>query len=98
MVEVGPPGPLRNVCCGTDDGPSGGHALLCWTRDPQRLPWYKPWSWWSRSSFSRRRCAARTGRHQLYSGRCELTEHEDTIDHALERGFDTPRWSTRWTG
>lgn len=30
-------------------------------------------------------------------GRCELKRHEETIDHALERGLDIPRWSTRWT-
>lgn len=32
-----------------------------------------------------------------YFGRCELKKHSVEIDHALERGFDTPRWSTRWT-
>jgi len=31
-------------------------------------------------------------------GRCELRRgHPIEVDHALERGFDTPRWSTDWT-
>ena len=31
-----------------------------------------------------------------YWGRCELRKGHDG-DHALERGFDIPRWSTEWT-
>lgn len=29
-------------------------------------------------------------------GRCELKKNHE-VDHALERGMDIPRWSTRWT-
>lgn len=38
------------------------------------------------------RCAARTERYE----RCDLKRHAHG-DHALERGFDIPRWSTDWT-
>jgi hypothetical protein len=52
------------------------------------LPWAK-WSWQC--------CPARVEPNPSGPyGRCELRRgHEG--DHALERGFDTPRWSTRWT-
>jgi hypothetical protein len=54
------------------------------------LPWAK-WPW--------QRCFAyrepRDGSH--YHGRCELRRGHPG-DHALERGFDTPRWSSDWTG
>ena len=51
------------------------------------LPWWA--GWWQR------RCLARTVEGP-YRGRCELRRGHDG-DHALERGFDIPRWSTRWT-
>jgi hypothetical protein len=31
-----------------------------------------------------------------WHGRCELKKNHRG-DHALERGFDIPRWSTEWT-
>lgn len=49
------------------------------------LPW-AGWSWWDR-------CRARTERGE----RCDLRQHLPETDHALERGMDVPRWSTRWT-
>jgi hypothetical protein len=55
-------------------------------------PWTLPWAHWPWQS-----CPARVEPNPsgLY-GRCELRRgHEG--DHALERGFDIPRWSTRWT-
>lgn len=55
------------------------------------LPWATP--------LIGRRCRAVLEPRQpgSYYGRCELRPgHEG--DHALERGFDTPRWSTAQTG
>lgn len=53
------------------------------------LPWARPWQ---------RRCAAvreqRAG--SMFWGRCELVRDHDG-DHALDRGYDIPRWSTDWT-
>jgi len=56
--------------------------------------WWKPW----------RRCkAVKEPNASGYYGRCELDrDHNYAIEpehrhHALERGFDTPRWSTQWT-
>ncbi len=40
--------------------------------------------------------ARREPRPGQHSGRCELRRHGPEIDHALERGFDIPRWSTDW--
>lgn len=58
--------------------------------DLTTLPWAK-WPW--------RRCRAvrepRPG-ESYYAGRCDLTRRHRG-DHALERGMDTPRWSTDWT-
>lgn len=51
-----------------------------------------PWVTWGQL-----RCRAYTAEGP-YAGRCELRKgHDGVEDHALERGFDTPRWSTRWT-
>jgi hypothetical protein len=75
-------------CCGRTEA----HAADCWTLDPQHLPWHRP--------FRDRRCTAahpRTADDAFY-GRCELRAHGEHIDHALERGMEHPRWSTRWTG
>lgn len=35
--------------------------------------------------------------HRVYFGQCDLKPHVDSVDHALERGFDTVRWSTKET-
>lgn len=59
--------------------------------DPTTLPW---------AQWGQPRCRAVRERTLLdpQFGRCELRrDHGLLIDHALERGFDTPRWSTRWT-
>lgn len=54
------------------------------------LPWSAP--------FSFNRCkAVKEPNPSGHYGRCELKRHDETINHALERGFDTPRWSTKWT-
>ena len=55
----------------------------------EQLPWQRPF---------RRRCrAVREPRPGVaFHGRCELAAGHDG-DHALERGFDTPRWSTDWS-
>lgn len=53
------------------------------------LEWAK-WPW-------QRRCTARKEPNSSgYWGRCELKKNHK-CDHALERGMDTPRWSTDWT-
>ena len=53
------------------------------------LPWARPWQ---------RRCrAVREPKPDApYFGRCELARGH-VGDHALERGFDVPRWTTAWT-
>jgi len=52
-----------------------------------------PWAgWWQR----RCRAVREPKPDAPYYGRCELRRGHDG-DHALERGFDTPRWSTGWT-
>jgi hypothetical protein len=52
------------------------------------LPWQKyPWQ---------RRCKAVKEPGEGHWGRCELVRNH-WGDHALERGMDTPRWSTRFT-
>lgn len=57
--------------------------------EPVTLPWFR-WPW--------NRCrAVKPATDGGYFGRCELRRHSPDIDHALERGMDTPRWSTRWT-
>lgn len=66
--------------------------------EPEELPWAQPFHWLPGRGG---RCWARTERKSWsspYWGRCELAQHGEDIDHALERGMDTPRWSTRWTG
>ena len=54
------------------------------------LPWAKP-------MFGPSRCrAVKEHNASGHHGRCELgAGHKG--DHALERGMDTPRWSTKWT-
>lgn len=54
---------------------------------------------WARPLLDRRCQAVREPRgDSAYSGRCELVRgHGPDVDHALERGFDIPRWSTDWT-
>lgn len=60
-------------------------------RDPDGLPW-------ARGAWEQCRAVKEpTGRHSHY-GRCELRRHDDDTDHALDRGMDTPRWATTWTG
>jgi hypothetical protein len=65
-----------------DEGPQPGP-------EPPRLPFAGPFH---------RRCRARVepNRSGLH-GRCDLRAGHPG-DHALERGMDTPRWSTAWTG
>jgi hypothetical protein len=56
-----------------------------------RLPWARAWQ---------RRCLAVREPTLLdpHHGRCELRrDHGLLVDHALARGLDTLRWSTRWT-
>ncbi len=54
----------------------------------KELPWAR-WPWQA--------CKARTDQSPYAGAQCELKRHGVEIDHALERGFDTPRWSTKWT-
>ena len=60
------------------------------------LPWVSIWKPW-------RRCkAVKEPNASGHWGRCELDRSHNFIlgknhDHALERGFDIPRWSTKWT-
>jgi hypothetical protein len=77
-------------------GPGAAAAIsrdLAWRGvvTEERLAWaFWPWQ----------RCKARVEPHPDrygYWGRCELKKHGKDVDHALERGMDTPRWSTRWT-
>lgn len=57
---------------------------------PDDLPWSKPF---------RAQCrAVREPRGtDAFFGRCELRPDHTGHDHALDRGMDTPRWSTDWT-
>lgn len=69
---------------------------MAFTMDDQaHLPWAS-----IRDTLRGRRCKAR-----LANGtRCELVRNHNhpatrpspTVLHALERGMDTPRWSTEW--
>lgn len=44
------------------------------------------------------RCRARVEPNESgYWGRCDLVKHGRETDHALERGMEILRWSTRWT-
>lgn len=52
------------------------------------LPWAYP--------FAARCRAVKEPNDSGYWGRCDLRAGHDG-DHALERGLDTPRWSTKWT-
>lgn len=52
------------------------------------LPWQR-WPW-------ERRCKAVKEPGCWYWGRCELRRNHEG-DHALERGMEVARWSTRWT-
>lgn len=57
------------------------------TTDWRNLPWaIFPWQ----------QCKAVKEPGDGHHGRCEL-RHGHEGDHALERGMDIPRWSTRWT-
>lgn len=62
-------------------------------QDDDRLPWV---AWWQ--VLLGRQCTARREPRpdDEFWGRCELVAGHRR-DHALERGFDTPRWSTHWT-
>lgn len=54
------------------------------------LPWARP--------FFGPRCKAVKERTLFgHWGRCELKANHEPLDHALERGWDIPRWSTKWT-
>jgi hypothetical protein len=65
------------------------------------LPWSGPWPWSPRCRAVRdpEYIQAIGGAYWLGGqyGRCELAPHGPDIDHALERGLETPRWSTRRT-
>lgn len=52
---------------------------------------------WSRWPWNRCKAYKEADFKDGYWGRCELKRHSHEIDHALDRGMDTPRWSTRWT-
>lgn len=53
-----------------------------------KLPW---------TTGFQRRCKA-VHPDPVMGGRCDLRRgHGEDIDHALDRGMDNPRWSTRWT-
>lgn len=63
---------------------------------PEEEPVSLPWAWWPWH-----RCRAvkepdSTVSGGGYFGRCDLVRGHFG-DHALERGMETPRWSTRWT-
>lgn len=56
------------------------------------LPWAGRWPW------SPRCRAVREPRpNSAWAGRCELAPHGPDVAHALDRGWDTPRWSTEWS-
>lgn len=68
-----------------------------WKMIEEHLPWATWWKPW-------RRCkAVKEPNASGYWGRCELDRDHNFSnirahhDHALERGFDIPRWSTVWT-
>lgn len=71
-------------------GPQPAYArkTVEWSPPAVDLPW---------AGVFQRRCKARVEPNESgFWGRCELVRgHEG--DHALERGMDCPRWSTRWT-
>lgn len=53
---------------------------------------------WAAWPFSWNRCrAVKEPNSSGHWGRCELYKHEGEIDHALERGMNILRWTTRWT-
>lgn len=52
-----------------------------------------PWS----SFFNHCRAVLPPNEQSTYFGRCDLKKHGINIDHALERGMDTLRWSTKLT-
>jgi len=56
-----------------------------------RSPRWASWPW--------RRCRAvrEPGHDDGYYGRCDLEPHGPDVDHALERGAETWRWSTAAT-
>lgn len=56
--------------------------------ESENLPWAK-WPW--------KRCKAYRENDGVtgFWGRCELVPGHKCL-HALERGMDIPRWSTRW--
>lgn len=68
------------------------------------LPWAGPWPWSPRCRavheprINTQHPDAAFPISPGFYGRCELAPHGPEIDHALERGFHCPRWSTRWTG
>lgn len=61
--------------------------LLKLPKRPELLVWAK-WPW--------QRCKAVKEPSDSHYGRCELKK-KHAGDHALERGMDIPRWSTKWT-
>jgi hypothetical protein len=68
-------------------------SMMRWcTRVKLQMTSNLPWSpgFWNRCSAVRERRAGAP-----YWGRCDLKRGHDG-PHALERGFDTPRWSTDW--
>lgn len=72
----------------------GTHPITI-TKKKSPLVGALPWA-----GFFQRRCAAVLEPRGLdFYGRCELKRnHPLYMDHALERGFMTPRWSTQSTG
>ena len=59
--------------------------------DTDELDWAR-WTWQQCNAVRERRP------NVPHWGRCELRRgHPVEVEHALERGFDIPRWSTDWT-
>lgn len=66
-------------------------------RDPYAWEPQPPLSDWALPFRRRCRAVRESDGSTPYFGRCELRRGHSG-DHALERGMDVPRWSTRWTG
>jgi hypothetical protein len=67
-----------------------GHRLTLPWAPGYQMPWQRP--------FGRRCRAVKEPNPSGYWGRCELQRgHGEAIDHALERGMEVHRWSTKWT-
>ena len=61
---------------------------------PETLPW-RHWPEKRCNAVREKRLPFEGTRFEFY-GRCELVRYHYG-DHALQRGSDTPRWTTKWT-